>query len=364
MNFVIRVDASVRIGSGHLMRCMTLADHLRERGGSISFMSRELTGNLLHLAEQKGYTVHRIPFPSNRLTKPQGNLSHAGLLEVDWQKDAEETKRILQRYDQPVDWLIVDHYAVDGRWESQMRPFTRKIMVIDDVADRPHDCDVLLDQNLYQDMDIRYDGLVPASCRKLLGPTFALLRPEFVEAQKKVRSRDGSIKRILVFFGGSDPTNETEKTLAAIRLLNRPEILVDVVVGISNQRKDIISALCSSLPNTRYYCQIDNIAEMLNNTDMVIGAGGATTWERCCLAVPTIVISVADNQINISKAAASAGAILYLGSSDSVTADELADQVRSIMREPDRLRELSRQAMYLVDGYGAERVVSALSVEA
>lgn len=340
------------------MRCLTLADYLRRQGGSVSFISRELSGNLCHLTEQKGFTIHRLPSSSDRSSELRKNLAHGEWLDVDSQTDAEETKAILRQCDQPIAWLIIDHYALDHLWETQMRFFAKNIMVIDDIADRHHECDVLLDQNLYQDMETRYDGLVPVHCRKLLGPAFALLRSEFVEARKKMRLRDGSVKRILVCFGGSDPTNETEKTLDAIRLLDRSDIFVDVVVGMANPYKDRIKALCASLPNTRYYCQIDNIAEMLNNADLTIGAGGATTWERYFLSVPALVISVAENQIGIARAAA--GAIRYLGPSDSVTAHEIAKQLQLIVQDPASVLNLSRAGSRLVDGLGTERVLSVL----
>lgn len=342
MNIFIRADASVRIGTGHVMRCLTLADALNKNGAEIYFVCREETGNLIDLIKKKRYVV----FP----LAP----------DIDWKTDGILTGEIINRQAGQPDWLIIDHYSIDQGWETPQRKATRKIMVIDDLANRCHDCDILLNQNYSQDMASRYDNLVSVYCKKLLGPAFALLRTEFIEVRKNLRTRDGSVKNILVFFGGSDPTSETEKALEAIRLLGRRDIFIDVIVGISNQKKDYIRALCSTLPNIRYHCQIDNMAEMLNYTDLAIGAGGATTWERCCLSVPSLIVSVAENQVEIAQFAAAAGAALYLGPSDSVTAFDITKQLQLLIQEPAILLKLSQGGSRLVDGQGVERVSSAL----
>jgi len=204
LKILIRTDSSVQIGTGHVMRCLTLADELRERGAEIVFVCRDFAGNLC------GYT--------------EGNLKHAAWLGADWQTDARQVEEIIKDFNTHPDWLVVDHYALDERWERYLRSYVKKIMVIDDLADRPHDCDLLLDQNFYENLESRYDGLAPSGCKKLLGPKYALLRPEFREERKNLRKRDGYVKRIMIFFGGSDPTNETTKALEAVRMLNRPDI--------------------------------------------------------------------------------------------------------------------------------------------
>jgi UDP-2,4-diacetamido-2,4,6-trideoxy-beta-L-altropyranose hydrolase len=356
---VIRTDASVQIGSGHIMRCLTLAGTLRSRGCGVSFICRELPGHLCDFVESKGYKVHRLPYDGTNSLKNQNNIRHEDWLGVDWGTDAEQTLNILQTSQTP-DWLIVDHYALDRRWETMMRPLTRKIMVIDDIADRPHDCDLLLDQNLYDDMESRYDGRVPDKCTKLLGPHYALLRPEFIEARKKLRVRDSSVKRIFVFFGGADLTNETEKALKAVQLLERSDIVIDVVVGSANPNKDAIRQYCASLPNANYFSQVDNMAFMMTTADLAIGGGGGTTWERCSLSLPSLVISVADNQVHIAEAAAAAGAIIYLGSSDKVTTVDVLNALRTVILAPDILRKLTKHASGLVDGMGADRVLSSM----
>ena len=360
MRIFIRTDSSSKIGSGHLMRCLTLADYLRKQGGPVSFISRELIGNLCHLAEQKGFTVHRLPSSSDRSSELRKNLAHGGWLEVDSQTDAEETKAILRQCDQPIAWLIIDHYALDHRWETQMRMFAKNIMVIDDIADRHHECDVLLDQNLYQDMDARYDGLVPAYSRKLLGPDYALLRSEFQVLRRTLKNRDGSVRRILIYFGGGDPTNETMRALDAVLSLNIPDISIDVIVGEANPHREQIKQVCSIILNTNYHQQTEKIAELMVKADLAVGAGGSTTWERCCLGLPSVVYTIAENQVALTIGAAEAGAVVYLGKSSGVSKKKLAREIQGLINNKERLRAMSHHGIQLVDGTGVARVVAAL----
>ncbi|MCL4439984.1 MAG: UDP-2,4-diacetamido-2,4,6-trideoxy-beta-L-altropyranose hydrolase [Firmicutes bacterium] len=331
MDVVFRVDASVQMGTGHLTRCLTLADGLRAKGAEkIYFVCRLLPGNLCQYLESKGHVVYRMP------CSPQ------------WlETDAGDTRTLLAGIG-GINWLVVDHYALDSRWETQMRPYARKIMVIDDLADRPHDCDLLLDQNLYENMETRYRGLVQEHCRQLLGPKYALLRPEFRDARKNLRNRDGAVHRILVFFGGSDPTNETAKALEAVRMINRPDIYLDVVVGAANPHRNQIKQLCSTLPNTAFFCQVSNIANLMAEADLAIGAGGTATWERCFLGLPSITMIVARNQADTTAAVAAHGAAWNLGWSGGVSPDRLADSVKMALGNPALLRDIGLNAMRIM----------------
>lgn len=363
MKIVFRVDASVQMGTGHLMRCLTLAEELREKCAEVFFVCRPLPGNLCDHIEQKGYLVHRLPYTARRTDFETQHAQHAQRPGVGWQTDAEETKAILEKEEGDIDWLIVDHYALDIRWEKQMRSYAKKIMVIDDLADRPHDCDLLLDQNLCNNMETRYKKLIPSHCIKLLGPAYALLRPEFKKARKNLRQRDGIVKRILIFFGGSDPTNETAKALEAIQLINCPNIIIDVVVGGTNLHKEEIEQLCSARPNTNFYCQVENMAELIANADLMIGAGGTTTWERCFLGLPSITLIVAQNQADTTTAVAAKGAAWNLGWSGGVSPESLADSVKKAMSDPVALKNIGLNAMRLmgdVSFHGKNPVVQAL----
>lgn len=326
---VFRVDASTQIGSGHVMRCLTLAQKLKkEKQADVYFAMRLLDGNLIELVKSKGFTVFTLPkAPLNDELK-----GYAKWLTATQMQDAEDTKAVISKLP-AIDLLVVDSYAIDYEWESMLRPYVKEIMVIDDLANRKHDCDILLDQNYSYNMHHKYDGLVPKTCQKYIGPQYLLLREEFYKAKKHLKKRDGSIKNILVFFGGSDLTNETKKAMEAIKLLNKPEIKVNVVVGASNKNKEQIKEICSCDERFAFYCQVENMAKLMNEADLAIGAGGTTTWERCFMELPSIVISVADNQHEGCKfIAENAGVISYLGKSSDVDAVTLEQAVTGISK--------------------------------
>ncbi|MBD1835588.1 UDP-2,4-diacetamido-2,4,6-trideoxy-beta-L-altropyranose hydrolase [Cyanobacteria bacterium FACHB-472] len=327
MHFVFRVDSSTQIGTGHVMRCLTLADALRDRAGDVVFICRSLPGNLCDVVEKKGFKVFLIPET----------------------EDATNTQAILSKQQQSINWLIVDHYGLDYRWERQLRPYIKQIMVIDDLANRFHDCDLLLDQNLYENLESRYDGLVPEHCEKLLGLKYALLRSEFRETRQKFRQRDGTVKRILVSFGGSDATNETTKALLAIASLNRPDIAVDVVVGASNPYGEQVRQMSAKIPNANFYCQVTNMAELMAISDLAIAAGGTTTWERCFLGLPSITIAIAQNQLATTAAVASTGATWYLGWCSDVSVQDLANIIQQALSNPSLLELMAQKAMKLME---------------
>lgn len=331
MRVVMRVDASLQIGSGHVMRCLTLADELRSRGAEVHFICREHPGNLFALIAERGCPIVRLPLAEPEQIPSSGDVAHAAWLGAPWQQDAQETVAALPSGG--VDWLIVDHYALDQRWEQYVRPHVGKIMVIDDLADRPHDCDLILDQNVCDNMECRYDKLVLPHCRRFLGPRYVLLRPEFRVARKNLKDRDGTVKRILVFFGGSDLTNETTKTLLAIKSLGFPDIAVDVVVGVANPYKDQVKELCSSLPAARFYCQVDNMAQLMLSADLSVGAGGVTAWERMAMQLPTLAIAVADNQVEGLKLADCFKWLRFLGLAEEVTVERLKDEIFAAMQQ-------------------------------
>ncbi|MFC3886640.1 UDP-2,4-diacetamido-2,4,6-trideoxy-beta-L-altropyranose hydrolase [Bacillus songklensis] len=351
MNICIRVDSSIKIGTGHVMRCLTLADQLYQQGHNISFICREHEGNLCDIIERKGYKVYRLP--------KDHQFNDSSLLGVPWEVDAEQTASIISKQLEPLDWLIVDHYQIDIQWESKLYSVAKKIMVIDDLADRHHVCDVILDQNLYHDMKSRYEKLVPHDSKKLFGPKYALLRKEFVEERKKLRPRNGELRRILVFFGGTDPTNETEKVLESIRMIKREELFFDVVVGNTNPRKEYIEALSGQLSNVEFHCQINYMAALMNKADFSFGAGGSTTWERCYLGLPTCVTIIAENQVEATNAMESHGCIMNLGKSQNVTKYSYTELINTITSKD--LVQMSRNCLSLMEGCGTLFISSVLS---
>lgn len=340
----IRADASVNIGGGHVMRCLALADSLRKCGAEIAFISRDLQGNLFDIIKQEGHKLHVMPADGENL---------------DWDQDAVKTAAILASADKP-DWLVVDHYQLDAKWEKKIRPLINKLMVIDDVANRPHDCDLILDQNYHSNPKGRYETMIPKGCIQLLGPRFALLRPEFEAARKGIQPHDGAVKRILVFFGGSDSVNMTAKAIQAVEQLARPDIALDVVVGAANPHVAEIRVLCEGRPNTTYYCHPPGLAQLMLAADLVLGAGGATHWERCCLGLPSVVVTLAENQVPSTSALAEDGYLLYLGDAANVSVEQIYQSIAVMIGVPWTLKFFSRKSAELVDAQGAIRVASRL----
>jgi UDP-2,4-diacetamido-2,4,6-trideoxy-beta-L-altropyranose hydrolase len=312
MNVVIRTDSSLEIGTGHVMRCVTLAHQLVKQGVEVSFICRNFSGNTISYLKDKGFRVDTL-----------SSFENQQWMQCDWEQDAKETKKIIYNLKKKINLLIVDHYGLDAKWESELRSVVDHIMVIDDLANRPHNCDILLDQNYYLEIKKRYTDLVPESCIQLLGPNYALLRNEFLSIDTQKIKREGKVKNILVFFGGTDPTGETLKTLKAIKEVNRSHVKFNIVVGEKNPKISMIKEICEQIPNTVFQCQVSNIAELMVNADLAIGAGGTTSLERCYVGLPSIVIIVADNQRDVSNALAKIGVAFCLGESEKVTVKDI-----------------------------------------
>lgn len=347
INIIIRADASIEIGSGHIMRCLTLADLLRKEGAAIYFVCREIEGHLCNLIEEKGYQCLRIL-----------NIKQT----FDQKQDAMETLNLIELNGLKVDLMIADHYQIADQWEQVVRKAASKIMVIDDLANRRHDCDLLLDQNYFNNFETRYDDLIPVNSRKLLGLTYLLLRPEFYEKHPARDLDNYAIKDILIFYGGSDPTNETLKVLAALDLVDITGFAIHVVVGSSNSNKKLIESKCRER-NYRFYVQIDYLAQLMRKADLALGAGGVTMWERCYLGLPSIVTIVAENQRESTEAAAEAGAVWNLGWHECVEITNLVDIINRAIEEPNGLMEMTKKAKQLMQSdkiYKTHPVVGAI----
>ncbi len=358
-NVAFRVDSSARIGSGHLMRCLTLAEEMQARGSSVVFICRDLAGNLTDLVQRKGFKVIRLKAPPASLGANGPGQDYEEWLGVPWSQDADETRQVLAA-GAPVDWLIIDHYALGQGWEQRLRSQVQRILVIDDLANRSHDCDCLLDQNLCRNMGERYHDRVPRNCRQLLGPQYALLRKEFGAARESLRERPESVNNVLLFFGGADPTNETEKALDALDLVNQASFSTAVVVGQSNPNQQRIQSRCSQRPRTQSHVQTANMADLMTQADLALGASGSSTWERCCLGLPSLTVSIADNQVPIAEEADRAGLLVNMGRASEVTAQGIADHFISLMGDSARRRAMGRRGLDLVDGRGGQRVAMTL----
>lgn len=359
-NVVFRVDASIEIGTGHVMRCLTLADELRGAGVTCRFICREHQGNMLEMIRQRKYEA--IALPSDFAFKEaEGRPIHAAWLGADWSADATQTLEALGS--KVIDWLVVDHYALDVRWERAVRPFCRKLMVVDDLADRPHDCDLLLDQNLGRSADDYY-GLVPEAATLLIGPQFALLRPEFARLRPAslARREESTIKHMLVTLGGVDKDNVTGQVLSALECCALPEDLkITVVMGPLAPWLNSVREQSTQMSwSTQVLVGISNMAELMADSDLAIGAAGSTAWERCCLGLPTLILVLADNQREGAVALQNFEAAVVVEYVDAVGA--LLSQIVMTDDHQKLLSRWSQSAAKVTDGAGVGRVCKYLMV--
>ena len=243
----------------------------------------------------------------------------------------------------------------DARWQEDASPAGTKLMVIDDLADRQHDCDLLLDQNLAPDLEHRYDDKLPARCVRMLGPEYALLQPQYAELHPRTPPREGPIRRVLVYFGGADTDNLTGRAITAFLSLQREGVMLDVVINPISPHADAIRQQLQGVDNATLHAELPSLAPLMVKADLAIGAGGATSWERCCLGLPAIVITLADNQKPIAAELNRAGLIQCLGHKDQVTENQLA-QALALILDDELAPDWSERCRQQVDGIGADRV--------
>lgn len=364
MRVLFRADANSEIGSGHLMRCLALARALRARGAECAFLARtEGLGSLVARIHDEGCAF--IPLlGADALGADVGDgLAHSHWLPGGYAADAARCAQAL-RDAVPADWLVVDHYALDHRWEATMACHARHVLAIDDLADRRHDCALLLDQNLIPDAVRRYDGLLDSSCECLLGPRFALLRDEFaldVSPPGPLREY-GAEGRLLVMFGGGDLANLTLAVAETLIAMDWREP-VDFVAGPLYSYLDTLQEAVAQLPHARLHAPAWDVAALMKGARLAIGSPGVSSWERCACALPSITIAQADNQEPIGRAVSEAGAHIYLGRAGDADTSRLAAEIQALWSSPVRLREMSGIASAICDGHGAARVARRMENE-
>jgi UDP-2,4-diacetamido-2,4,6-trideoxy-beta-L-altropyranose hydrolase len=341
------------------MRCLALAVALRVRGIEVAFICRRHEGHLCNLIESNGFSVDRLP-PGNAEVKYGETTSpYAGWLRASWRDDAAQTIAAIRAMDSRPEWLIIDHYSLDCRWEAELRNDVAKIMVIDDLADRAHDCDLLLDQNLMGSMQARYAGKVPTGCVLLLGPMYALLQPLYAQLHESTVPRDGPIRRILVFFGGVDSANLTSLSIRAVLRLDISDVEVDVIVGGGNGRVQEVGKLIEGHGNFHLHRSLPSLAPLMIKADLAIGAGGTTNWERLCLGLPAVVITLSDNQRLITEELSQRNLVRWVGHRDQVDEAALVAVLCELIKSGTD-KDWSLRCMSAVDGNGANRVYSAM----
>lgn len=368
MKFIFRADASLQIGTGHVMRCLTLADALDAKGAECQFICRAHEGNLIDFIRSKGYLTHALPVAAEsgdtaNDQSPDSDLAHSAWLGATQAEDANACASILAA--QHPDWLIVDHYALDIVWEEALAPYYHQLMVIDDLADRKHVCDLLLDQTFGRE-DADYLPLVPETCRLLCGSRYALLRSEFAALRSYSLQRRAKpvMRDLLVTLGGVDKDNATGQVLQALSTCSLPEnCRITVVMGATAPWLDEVRNLAQQMPwSTRVLVGVSNMAQLMADSDLAIGAAGATSWERCCLGLPTAMMVLADNQRHAANLLEQASAVrmLYLNKDFS---KDLARFIDDVSKSKYFFNQLRDNASAVTDGMGCGRAMSWLILE-
>ena len=334
----IRVDSSTKIGYGHFMRCMALADTL-QKNFEINFITRSLEGSLISYIQKKGFSIFRFYSNSKKINE---------------KNDAQKTISLIKKHSGSKNILIVDNYQLSKKWETDVKPFVHKLIVIDDLSNRSHNCDLLIDQNLHTKVNGLYKGLIPSNCVKLIGPKFSMIRKEFRMMRKSVKPRTFPIKKILVSFGGSDIENQTRVALNSIKKMNG-KINVDVVVGKANKTKKTLKIFCNKNKHFTYHEQIDNIADLMLSSDLSIGSSGSTTWERCILGLPAIVSISSNDQMDIANSLSQKKCIINLGDAKKLKEANYINIITNLKKND--LRNMSKNSMDLVDGNGTQRIL-------
>lgn len=330
---VFRADASPDIGGGHAMRCLALAKELEKSGWRCAFAVNDLA-------------VDFVPWPA----APDRDIAVAcdsGELQRHWPGGA--------------DLLVVDHYGLDAEFETLCRGWTRRIMVIDDLADRTHDCDVLVDPTADRTKE-DYRGLVGDHCRLLLGSRFALLRAGFRDTVPKRRNRDRTGTRIVIGFGLSDPHNMTERAIQGIAATGL-EARLDVALGVAAPTLPRLRDVIADSPlDITLHPGAEDIERLFAEADIAVGAAGGMCWERCAMALASVVVVTADNQRHNAAALDSHGAAVVLGTQEDVGPQEIGQAVATLAGHPEDMKHMSKQARSLCDGLGTVRIAEALNV--
>jgi UDP-2,4-diacetamido-2,4,6-trideoxy-beta-L-altropyranose hydrolase len=356
---LFRCDASLSIGSGHVMRCRTLARELQRRGAAVTFLCRRQPGDLIGLLEQE-FAVLTLPEqPSAACEGLDGRDLYGAWLGCTQDADAAQClQALVEAGITSASWLVADHYGLDAIWEAQLLSGLAvddappKLLIIDDLADRPHQANLLLDQNFFGEAtEQRYQGVVPPHCRQLLGPHYALLGPEYAQLHPFVPPR-AELRRVLVFFGGVDSASLTVHTLECLRDMAFADLAVDVVLGCQSPHRPAVQKLVAQRPHTTLHDPLPSLAGLIVRADLAIGAGGATTWERACLGLPSLVTPIAANQLESVEALERQGLVIVVPYQSF--AESLQRSLLRIMTEPAWLFVSSSQCVKLINGCGAK----------
>jgi UDP-2,4-diacetamido-2,4,6-trideoxy-beta-L-altropyranose hydrolase len=330
---VFRADGSASIGLGHLVRCAALAEALAGLGWHCVFAVSEENATAADATLAPHWPICRLP----------GTETEAATLRA--------------RFPLGCRLLVVDHYGRDAAFERACRGWAERILVIDDLADRQHDADVLLDQTPGR-AGGAYDGLVPDSCRRLIGVDFALLRPQFRRLRSAALARrtlDEPPRRLLVSLGGGDPQNLTKRVLDAAQAF---PLEVDVVIGAAAPHRTAIETRARNADGrVRVHTHVDAIGALMRDADLAVGAAGMSAWERCCLGLPSLILVAADNQRPGARFIAEAEAGLVIDEPGGLSPTAIAEALCRLIDDATLRRHVSYCAASLCDGRGVQRTI-------
>jgi UDP-2,4-diacetamido-2,4,6-trideoxy-beta-L-altropyranose hydrolase len=346
MNVLFRVDSSRAIGSGHVMRCIRIAQLLTKQNVNCIFVCRNLSGNSTSLISDKGFKVMMM---SDDIENDN--------LKVNWRKDAMHTGQILENTE--VRTLVVDHYNLDKKWEDYQRKFCKRIMVIDDLDNREHSADILLDQNLFPDMEKRYTNNLNSNCKKFIGLEYAFLDPEFVSQRKVLKKHKGVIETIFIYFGNTGSSNILRRVLNIFINNSLIDFDLNIIFSGDPSERDRIVRLVGKYSFMKLLDPQPNLAKLISSSDLSIGAGGSTTWERIYLGLPSIVITVADNQIECSEYLNSLGLIWLIGHQDEVSDKQIVKSIKEVIFERN-LEKNSYECLSMPIGTKSELVIDQI----
>ncbi|WP_220721082.1 UDP-2,4-diacetamido-2,4,6-trideoxy-beta-L-altropyranose hydrolase [Agarivorans litoreus] len=363
-NCIIRVDASIQIGSGHVYRCISLAKALEETGVEVTFLCRSLKGNLNSLIAQQGFELLTLTPPLHQSLN--SHCSHANWLESTYADEIKESQSIIQQFlaekkITTLDWLIIDHYAIEQQWHLSLRPYCKRLIQIDDLADRKFNCDFLINSSVFPEQIAYYDGLVNSKCKTLLGPQFAFIRKSFSEQRMKLKPYKERMNRktILMFFGGVDSKNETLKALkGTIESIKSNMLNCTVVLGINNPNKGEIERFCQNRSEIlTVKIQVNNMEQLMSEAFLFIGANGSTIWECCTLGLPAITASIASNQALLAKTLDNKHIIRWLGDCNNTQETSYSKALELAINDRKSLQKQSKLMLNLLDGQGSHNTI-------
>ena len=365
MLFGFRADASFEIGSGHIIRCLTLAHALKLAGHDCFFICRNHTGNLIDYLRASNWKVLELSSPKvSEPPKTSESNEYQKWLGVTQADDVQDTLNALSsQHIHQMDWLIVDHYALSAEWENGLRDVAAKILVIDDLANRDHDADIVLDCGLSHTPE-HYQQLNKRPVNALTGPHYALLRPEFARLRQQLRQSlpPAATLKILINLGGVDKDDCTSVILNILAKSQLPyPITTTVVMGLNAPHKDKVMGLAKTLPfHSEVKVNVSNMGTLMTQHDLAIGAAGSTAWERCCLGLPSIIVCLAANQEMIATELHRSGAAISLCLKDIDT--HLEPILQSI--NPPKLVQMQKAALLITEGLGVERLMKHMQASA